>query len=81
MALPPTSFAKWLEEPKCPVCDKVPSEIPVSQRIVCVCQTEFIVLKAKNSAKGQTDVFWSMPAAEFYENVNQIWQQLGYSRD
>jgi hypothetical protein len=80
MALPPTSFAEWLEEPRCPACDKVPPEIPESQRVICTCETEFIVLKARNSAQDETIVFWSMPASEFYENINQIWQQLGNSR-
>ena len=80
MALPPTSFAEWPVEPKCPACNKVPSEIPASQRVVCTCETEFIVLKARNSDTQETEVFWSMPVSEFYENINHIWRQLGNSR-
>jgi len=76
MALPPQSPHDWLKEPRCPNCEEVAAKIPEDQQVTCTCGTEFIVLSATVDSATEENVFWTMPATEFFEKIDDIWQQL-----
>ena len=82
MLSPPESFDQWLEKPLCPNCSEAPAEVPDSQQILCSCGTEFVVLVSKFEKAGDpSELFWTMPVAEFFENIDEVWRQLRDTTD
>lgn len=78
MSLPPESFDNWLKNPRCPNCTKRPGKIPDDQRVQCICGLEYVVLSrsVENASKKTVQLYWMMPAAEFFENIDEVWQRL-----